>query len=143
MSLHLFVLALDRIVVSTAIRTSLATLTISTSAGEIFSSRSTTLAVDLLADLMEGLLKRLARGLDTLHIVSSESSTHIGHLRLQLALLLAGNTLGQFANALLGTIGGAISQVALLDLFLAALVISCMRLGIADHLIDLILREAA
>src|SRR5450755_609577 len=140
--LHFFVFALDG-VVAAATTTLLGTAL--SAAFEVRSGRTSgrALSVDLFTDLVEGLLKRLTRLFDARNVIGREGRTYIGDLCLQLALLLRGDAIAEFGDALLGTVGRAIGEVALLDLFLAPLVFGCVRLGVAHHVVDLILVQAA
>src|SRR5215469_1472840 len=103
---------------------------------------SASLAIDRLADLVERLLQSLARGLDARHVVGCEGCANIGYLGLQLASLLGSELIAEIGHALFGAVGCAIGQVALLNLFLATLVLGCVRLRIVHHTIDLVLRKA-
>src|SRR5947199_2919181 len=140
MKLHFLEFALDGIITrrSFLVRVLRASTVVSTASGT-----SATLAIDRLCDLVESLHESLARLLDASYIVGREGGTHIGYPGLQFALLLWCNLITQFGNVLFRLIGGTIGLVALFNLFLAALVFGCMRLGLTHHAVNLVFGETA
>src|SRR5260370_18774917 len=136
--LHFFVFAFNRVISRAGAATGGFLLRCA-----VFSPRrGTSLLVDLRGDLVEGLLQTFTSRLDAGCILGSERRANVGNFGLQLALLVASELVAQLSDALLRAIGRAIGQVALLDLLFALLVVAGVRLGVAHHLVDLILREA-
>src|SRR5437588_9126366 len=138
--LHFLEFALDGII---SRRSSLVRLLWTAAVVGTSSGTSTTLTIDRLCDLVESLHESLARLFDASHVIGCEGSTHIGYLGLQLALLLWGDLITQFSNVLFRLVSGTIRLVSLFNLFLAALIFGCMRLGITHHAVNLVFRETA
>src|ERR1700731_1016602 len=92
---------------------------------------------------MERLLQGFASCFDTLRIAGRKSRANADNFRFQLTLQLLTDPLIKLSDALLRSIGHAIGQVALLDLFFATFILSSVRLSIAQHSVDLVLRETA
>src|SRR3954470_20546020 len=106
--LHFFVFTLNGVVASTS--TSF-TLWLRSSGIVATRGSSTLLLIHRLAHAKEGLLQRLTCRFDAADIVGGKGRTNISDLRLQFALLLRGELIAQFGEALLGAVSCAIGQI--------------------------------
>src|SRR5690554_5516687 len=99
--------------------------------------------IHLLCQVAGGLGQLVELGLDVVLVVTLDRLLELLGGALDGFLLLVGGVLAGFLNGLAGGVDHAVGLVAQLDQLLELLVLVGVGLGVADHLLDLVVGEAA
>ena len=97
--------------------------------------------IQLLGDLVEGLLHFLDRSLDGSDVGTLVQLLQLIHAGLDGSLFIGRDLVAQLAQGLFGLIDDLIGLVVGVDLFLAGLILGGVLLSLADSLVDVLLAQ--